>query len=64
MPRKVLSVALKPESKNKLIIIFEDGWSISFRIYNASSKVEVSLKFAIQFVGLSSQVVSHQIPMV
>ncbi|WP_375626315.1 HaeIII family restriction endonuclease [Bartonella sp. MU37NMGALS] len=64
IPSKILSVALKPESKNKLIIIFEDGWSISFRIHNASSKVEASLKFDIQFVGLSSQVVSHQIPMV
>ncbi|WP_375608480.1 MULTISPECIES: HaeIII family restriction endonuclease [unclassified Bartonella] len=35
---------MKPESKNKLIIIFEDGWSISFRIHNASSKVEAFLK--------------------
>ncbi len=25
IPSKILSVALKPESKNKLIIIFEDG---------------------------------------
>ncbi|UNE54067.1 HaeIII family restriction endonuclease [Bartonella machadoae] len=64
IPSRILSLEIKPESKNKLIIIFEDGWSISFRIHSASSKVESSLKFDIQFVGLSSQVISHQIPVV
>ncbi|WP_144752422.1 HaeIII family restriction endonuclease [Bartonella saheliensis] len=64
IPSKILSVSIKEESKNKLIIIFEDGWGISFRMHHASRKVEASLKFDIQFVGLSSQVVSHQIPMV
>ncbi|WP_455473914.1 HaeIII family restriction endonuclease [Bartonella sp. B30(2025)] len=64
IPSKIVSIEIKPESKNKLILIFEDGWSISFRIHNASSKVEASLKFDIQFVGLSSQVISHQIPLI
>jgi hypothetical protein len=29
----------------------DNGWQISFRIHNASSKVENSLKFDIQLTG-------------
>ncbi|WP_336288544.1 HaeIII family restriction endonuclease [Bartonella sp. CB60] len=64
IPSKILSVEIKLESKNTLIIIFEDGWNMSFRIHSASSKVQNSLKFDIQFVKLPSQVISYQIPIV
>jgi hypothetical protein len=33
---------------------FDKGWQISFRIHNASTMVEPSLKFDINIVGLPS----------
>ena len=36
---------------NTLDMILDSGWEISFRIHNASSKVETSLKFDIQLLG-------------
>ena len=38
-------------SDNTLDMIMDGGWEISFRIHNASSKVEPSLKFDIQLLG-------------
>ena len=29
-----------------------NGWQLSFRIHNASTKVEPSLKFDVQFIGM------------
>lgn len=29
----------------------DNGWQISFRIHNASSKVEPSLKFDVELIG-------------
>jgi len=39
------------EKLNTLIFEFDKGWKISFRIHNASSRIEPSLKFDIQLVS-------------
>lgn len=38
-------------SDNTMELIFNNGWQLSFRIHNASSKIENSLKFDIKLIG-------------
>ena len=47
LPTRIIEFAFKENSKTTLILTMNNGWSISFRIHNASSKVETSLKFDI-----------------
>lgn len=39
-------------SNSTLIVALDEGWSLSMRIHNASSKVEPSLKLDVQITGL------------
>lgn len=48
LPTRIIELAFKENSKTTLILTMNNGWSISFRIHNASTKVEPSLKFDIQ----------------
>ena len=52
-------VKITKQNTNKLIIIFDKGWQLSFRIHNARSKVEPSLKFDIRLDGTPSNLYSH-----
>jgi len=51
LPTRIIEISMKPSSSNTLIVTFDQGWQISFRIHNASSRVEPSLKFDINIVG-------------
>lgn len=48
LPTRIIELGFKEKSKTTLILTMDNGWSISFRIHNASTKVETSLKFDIQ----------------
>jgi len=50
-PTKIIDLDFKGGFKNTLILTMDNGWQISFRIHNASSRVESSLKFDIQLIG-------------
>ncbi len=39
-------------NNNKLEMIFDQGWELSFRIHNARTKIEPSLKFDVRLVGV------------
>ena len=52
MPTRIVEISPKPESETTLMMYFDQGWQISFRIHNASSRVEPSLKFDINLMGL------------
>jgi len=56
-PTKIINV--EREGNNKTIITFDKGWQISFRIHNASSKVEPSLKFDVRLEGVPPTLYSH-----
>ncbi|MBC6429118.1 MAG: HaeIII family restriction endonuclease [Cellvibrionales bacterium] len=56
IPDRIQSVNRATNSETILIVTFEGGWQISFRLHSASSKVEPSLKFAVSFIGVSSKV--------
>lgn len=51
LPGRIVEFEFKRGSKNTLNMIMDGGWEISFRIHNASSKVEPSLKFDIKLLG-------------
>lgn len=61
MPTRIIELALKPNSKDTLILVCDGGWQISFRIHNASSKVEPSLKFDINLIGQPQNLYAHHL---
>lgn len=64
IPNRIDTISRKRESSNTLIVSFVGGWQLSFRIHNASSRVEPSLKFDIKFIGWPKSIASHTIPYV
>jgi hypothetical protein len=61
IPDRVEEIKRKRESTNTIIVSFVGGWQLSFRIHNASSRAEPSLKFDIRFIGLPFSVARHEI---
>ena len=51
LPTRVIELEFKDNSGTTLMMILDEGWQISFRIHNASTFIENSLKFDIQLVG-------------
>lgn len=51
LPTRIIELDFKKNSKTTVELTLDNGWSLSFRIHNASSRVEPSLKFDIQLVG-------------
>ena len=61
LPSSIVNISQKPGSETTLVIIFDHGWQISFRIHNASTLVEPSLKFDINIVGLPGMISKNEI---
>ena len=51
LPTRIVELDFKENSDTTLIMILDGGWEISFRIHNASTNVERSLKFDIKLLG-------------
>lgn len=51
LPTRIVEFEFKKDSDNTLIMILDGGWEISFRIHNAGTSLEHSLKFDIQLLG-------------
>lgn len=52
LPSRIVEFDFKIGTEdNTLDMILDEGWEISFRIHNASSKIEQSLKFDIRLLG-------------
>lgn len=62
LPSKIDSIRRENRSRSTLIVAFEGGWQISFRLHNATSKVEPSLKFDINFVSMPPYATGNQMP--
>ena len=52
LPTELVAMKFKTNSTNTVEMYLNNGWQLSFRIHNASTKVEPSLKFDIQFIGM------------
>ncbi|MFP7697150.1 HaeIII family restriction endonuclease [Trueperella sp. LYQ143] len=50
------------QSTNTILVACDNGWEISMRLHNASSRVEPSLKFDVQLVSFPSQLFSNDEP--
>lgn len=51
LPTRIIELEFKEGSDTTLMMVLDEGWQISFRIHNASTLVENSLKFDIQLIG-------------
>ena len=58
LPTELIAIKFKTGSKNTVEMYLNNGWQLSFRIHSASTKVEPSLKFDIQFIGMPVSVLS------
>lgn len=58
LPTEIIQLRFKPDSKNTVELYLNNGWSLSFRIHNASTIVEPSLKFDIQFLGVPANIIT------
>jgi hypothetical protein len=61
LPTRIIELSFKPNSTDTLFLTCDEGWQISFRIHNASSRVEPSLKFDINLIGQPQTLYSHHI---
>lgn len=62
LPTRIIELSFKQNSTGTVILTCDEGWQISFRIHNASSKVEPSLKFDINLIGQPQTLYSHHLP--
>ncbi|MBQ9874206.1 MAG: HaeIII family restriction endonuclease [Thermoguttaceae bacterium] len=51
LPKRIVCLDFKPKSQTTVELYMDEGWQFNFRIHNASTVVEPSLKFDIQLVG-------------
>lgn len=58
LPTRIVSLEFKPNSKNTVELYLDNGWQFSFRIHNASTLVETSLKFDVQIIGMPTTIIS------
>ena len=50
LPTEIIDISFKEDSNTTAIVTMDNDWTLSFRIHNASSKVESSLKFDINLL--------------
>ena len=58
LPTELVALKFKTGSKNTVEMYLNNGWQLNFRIHNASTKIEPSLKFDIKLVGMPPDVIS------
>lgn len=52
LPTDLIAMRFKPNSNNTIEMYLNNGWQLGFRLHNARTLVEPSLKFDIQFIGV------------
>lgn len=58
LPTRIVHIDFKPNSNNTVEIYMDGGWQFSFRIHNAATLVEPSLKFDVQIIGMPATIIS------
>lgn len=58
LPTRIVQLDFKPYSNNTVELYMDEGWQFSFRIHNASTNVEASLKFDVQIIGMPTSIIS------
>lgn len=60
-PNRLIEVVYQENSQTTLLVTLNEGWQISFRIHNASSRIEPSLKFDINLVSAPHSLFTNQL---
>jgi hypothetical protein len=60
LPTQMVDLRFKAGSSNTVEMYLNSGWQLSFRIHNASTKVEPSLKFDVQFIGMPDSILDFE----
>jgi hypothetical protein len=50
LPTNIIDISFKDNSNTTIIVTMNNDWTLSFRIHNASSRIESSLKFDINLL--------------
>lgn len=58
LPTRINYIGFKASSKTTIELCCDNGWYFTFRIHNASSSVEPSLKFDIQIAGIPTAIMT------
>lgn len=58
LPSRIVHIDFAPQKHNTVEIYMDGGWQFSFRIHNAATHVEPSLKFDIQIVGMPTAILT------
>ena len=58
LPSRIVKMELKPNSNNTVELYMDEGWQFSFRIHNAATLVETSLKFDIKIIGMPTSIIT------
>ncbi|MGB0880374.1 MAG: HaeIII family restriction endonuclease [Polaribacter sp.] len=61
LPSRLIEIVYQENSTTTLLVSLNEGWQISFRIHNASSRVEPSLKFDIHLVSVPHTLFTNHI---
>jgi hypothetical protein len=61
LPNRLIEVVYQDNSKTTLLVTLSEGWQVSFRIHNASSRIEPSLKFDINLVSAPNSLFSNHL---
>lgn len=59
LPSKIIDISFKEKSDTTLIVTLNNNWKLSFRIHNASSRIEASLKFDITLLSAPETLISN-----
>jgi hypothetical protein len=55
LPTKIIDIDFKMDSDTTAVVTMNNDWTLSFRIHNASSRIESSLKFDINLLKCPSK---------
>lgn len=58
LPTRIVHLDFVPSKTNTVELYMDEGWQFSFRIHNAATFVEPSLKFDIQVVGMPTAIIT------
>lgn len=58
LPTRIVHMDFVPGKKHIVEVYMDGGWQFSFRIHNASTLVEASLKFDVQIIGMPATIIS------
>lgn len=58
LPTRIIKMDFKLNSKNTVELYLDNGWQFNFRIHNASTYIETSLKFDIQIIGMPTTILT------